>query len=81
MAVQITVDFTDEQWELIKEYMLCYLLKYDENGEILGNEGLLPTEELMAQRFKQEVQETVNKSHKIKTFKTLGTDTEAIFIL
>ena len=81
MAVEIVVDFTDEQWELIKEYMLCYVLKYDENGEVLGNESLLPTEELMAQRFKKEVQEIVNQAHKIKVFKTFGTDTEAIFVL
>ena len=81
MSVQITVDFTDEQWELIKEYMLCYVLKYDENGEVLGNDSLPPTEELMAQRFKKEVQETVNQAHKIKVFKTFGTDTEAIFVL
>ena len=81
MAVEITVDFTDEQWDLIKEYMLCYVLQYDEDGNVLGNEGLSPTVELMAHQFKREVKEKVNGAHKRKIVRATGEIPDEIFTL
>jgi len=81
MAIEIVVDFTDEQWELIKEYMRCYVPKFNDDGEFLEVETLTPTEELMAQRFKQEVKEHVNNTHKREMIKLTNMDSEDIFIL
>ena len=35
MAVQVTVDFTDEQWALIQKYCTCNEPIFDEAGELL----------------------------------------------
>jgi len=81
MAAQIIVDFTDEQWELIKEYMQCYVPKFNDDGEFLEVETFTPTEELMSQRFKQEVKEHVNNTYKRGMIKLTNMDSEDIFIL
>jgi len=81
MAVEITVGFTDEQWELIKEYMKCYVLQYDEDGNAIGNEGLPPTVELMTQQFKREVKEKVNGAHRRKMVIATGEIPNEIFVL
>jgi len=67
MAVQIIVDFTDEQWEVIKEYYVCHVHDYNEAGEWLGTHTAIPTNEILATSLKSIVQNKVNQSYKQKS--------------
>ena len=80
MAVQVIVDFTDEQWALIQKYVKCFEVVVID-GSYAGTQSLEPTEELMAKRFQREVQNKVNHAHKVEVLKATGEEAEEIFIL
>jgi len=79
MAVQIIVDFTDEQWELIKEYYVCHVHDYNEDGEWLGTHPAIPTNELLATALKHIIRNKVNHSHKARMREGYVSDDAEIF--
>ena len=81
MAVQVTVDFTDEQWALIQKYCTCNEPIFDEAGEYAGNQVLVPTEELLTKRFQRDIQDKVNMAYKADVYNTSGIEVKDIFIL
>ena len=59
MAVQVTIEFTDAQWELVKEHFHCYEDVLDDNQQFLGVQPQVVTEEVLATYLKTHVEEGV----------------------
>ena len=59
MAVQVTLEFTDAQWELVKEHYHCYKDAFDDNQEFIGLEPQTVTEEVVAARLKTLIEDEV----------------------
>ena len=59
MAVTVTIEFTDAQWELVKDHFGCYKSVYDENDQFLGVEAEIITPEVLAAHLLTYVEEGV----------------------
>ena len=59
MAVQVTLEFTDAQWELVKDHFGCYKSVYDGNGQFIGSEPETITPEVLAAHLLTHVEEGV----------------------
>jgi len=59
MAVQVIVEFTDAQWELVKEHYACYEDVLDGNQQFMGVQPQLITQDVLAAHLKTCVEEGV----------------------
>jgi len=59
MAVQVTLEFTDAQWELVKEHFACYVDVLDTGGLFLGKERETATPEIVATLLSKYVEDDV----------------------
>jgi len=59
MAVQVILEFTDAQWELVKEHFACYEDVLDENQQFIGVQPQLITPEVVATHLMGCVEEGV----------------------